>query len=255
MAPLRDAKEDTAAIHFELVCRSAHDALLVSFRALLPLCASLPRSGGQVLVTDLNCSESREGDGCGLIPASSWAEARARTVGGGRAQVGADASRILAGRDAEDAGGLFLRRGADAGIRPVFRCHPPSPPDAPDGQHVGVFTGGISLFIGLIGTMPPPRFERDGHVAAAARARDLLAQFEETPRPASQAASRAASHNQLYQLSRSIQKKKAPEGDDARGLSHFSTHSASNFFVGRVGTRRPLARCKRPKLDPEVCDD
>jgi hypothetical protein len=61
MAPLRDAKEDTAAIHFELVCRSAHDALLVSFRALLPLCASLPRSGGQVLVTDLNCSESREG--------------------------------------------------------------------------------------------------------------------------------------------------------------------------------------------------
>jgi three-Cys-motif partner protein len=28
-------REDTAAIHFELICRSAHDALLVSFRALL----------------------------------------------------------------------------------------------------------------------------------------------------------------------------------------------------------------------------
>jgi hypothetical protein len=35
MAPLRDVKEDTAAIHFELVCRSAHDALLVSFRVRL----------------------------------------------------------------------------------------------------------------------------------------------------------------------------------------------------------------------------
>jgi hypothetical protein len=91
------SEEDTAAIHFELICRSAHDALLVSFRALLPLCANLPGSGGQVLVTDLNCSESREGR---TAPASYRLAPGLRPEAGQLAAVArqgdADGSRRLA---------------------------------------------------------------------------------------------------------------------------------------------------------------